>query len=105
MQLRWHHALRPCIRPALRHGCVVMASVVCTPCRYNVVTFVPRFLFEQFSQVAYFYFLVQVRAFHLTLAPAACTSPLQCLSSDSGAYLPAGATHWDLHVVGTQETP
>jgi len=30
-------------------------------CRYNVVTFVPRFLFEQFSQIAYFYFLVQVR--------------------------------------------
>ena len=28
--------------------------------RYNVVTFVPRFLFEQFSQVAYFYFLIQV---------------------------------------------
>ena len=25
-----------------------------------MVTFVPRFLFEQFSQVAYFYFLVQV---------------------------------------------
>ena len=26
-----------------------------------MATFVPRFLFEQFSQVAYFYFLVQVR--------------------------------------------
>jgi Phospholipid-translocating ATPase N-terminal len=30
------------------------------PRRYNPVTFVPRFLFEQFSQIAYFYFLVQV---------------------------------------------
>ena len=30
--------------------------------KYNVVTFLPRYLFEQFSQVAYFYFLVQVRA-------------------------------------------
>ena len=28
--------------------------------KYNVATFLPRFLFEQFSQVAYFYFLIQV---------------------------------------------
>mmetsp|Transcript_7573 Transcript_7573/g.22355 ORF Transcript_7573/g.22355 Transcript_7573/m.22355 type:complete len:1298 (+) Transcript_7573:304-4197(+) len=27
--------------------------------KYNVVTFLPRYLFEQFSQVAYFYFLIQ----------------------------------------------
>lgn len=33
--------------------------------RYNAVTFVPRFLFEQFSQIAYFYFLVQVRLVQL----------------------------------------
>jgi Phospholipid-translocating ATPase N-terminal len=30
--------------------------------KYNVVTFLPIFLAEQFSQVAYFYFLVQVRS-------------------------------------------
>lgn len=28
--------------------------------KYNIITFLPRFLFEQFSQVAYFYFLTQV---------------------------------------------
>ena len=32
-----------------------------TTAKYNVATFLPRFLFEVFSQVAYFYFLVQVR--------------------------------------------
>ena len=32
-----------------------------TTAKYNVVTFLPRFLVEVFSQVAYFYFLVQVR--------------------------------------------
>ena len=31
-----------------------------TTAKYNVATFLPRFLFEVFSQVAYFYFLVQV---------------------------------------------
>jgi len=36
-----------------------------TTAKYNVATFLPRFLFEVFSQVAYFYFLVQVR----TLTP------------------------------------
>lgn len=41
------------------------ANEACFRRRYNVVTFLPRFLFEQFSQVAYFYFLVQVRALQL----------------------------------------
>jgi hypothetical protein len=30
--------------------------------KYNVVTFLPIFLWEMFSRVAYLYFLVQVRA-------------------------------------------
>lgn len=29
--------------------------------QYNVVTFLPKFLWEMFSRVAYIYFLVQVR--------------------------------------------
>lgn len=46
-----------------------------------MVTFVPRFLFEQFSQVAYFYFLVQVcAAAAVLLRPAGslqdCTNEL-----------------------------
>jgi Phospholipid-translocating ATPase N-terminal len=40
--------------------CLMGLSCCTLSRRYNVVTFVPRFLFEQFSQVAYFYFLVQV---------------------------------------------
>lgn len=38
--------------------------------KYNVITFLPRFLFEQFSQVAYFYFLTQVRFLQLLRHPS-----------------------------------
>ncbi len=38
-----------------------------TTAKYNPVTFLPRFLVEVFSQVAYFYFLVQVRSTELGL--------------------------------------
>jgi len=57
-----------------------------TTAKYNVATFLPRFLFEVFSQVAYFYFLVQVRI--LTWPPGAyprshfdslCLVPSRCL--------------------------
>jgi hypothetical protein len=30
--------------------------------KYNIVTFLPLFLFEMFSRVAYLYFLIQVRS-------------------------------------------
>ena len=44
-----------------------------TTSKYNIVTFVPIFLFVMFSRVAYLYFLLQVRTF----LPYSATSPCQ----------------------------
>lgn len=39
--------------------------------KYNIITFLPIFLFEMFSRVAYLYFLLQARRGWLLLAAAA----------------------------------
>ena len=46
--------------------------------KYNVATFLPKFLWEMFSRAAYLYFLFQVRAapgMPGALCPALCSSP------------------------------
>ena len=55
-----------------------------TTAKYNVATFLPRFLFEVFSQVAYFYFLVQVRRGRLPPCSAGAACALHDWSSATG---------------------
>ena len=58
-----HYNTLPVGTPQRFPGNVVKTS------KYNVATFLPRFLFEQFSQVAYFYFLLQVPPCALQTGP------------------------------------
>ena len=50
--------------------------------KYNVATFLPIFLFEMFSRIAYLYFLLQARA-------ALCHA---CLGRPSGPRMPLAIT-------------
>ena len=75
---------------------MVLPECCVMSCRYNVATFVPRFLFEQFSQVAYFYFLVQVRTLQSSLQSVAhsadsCSAerePIASIAQRSGVQVP-----------------